>query len=363
MRRRTFIHDLSWYSAMAGALIFPSCNQSGKLNILVLGGTNFVGPAIVKAAVDQGHQVALFNRGITNPTLFAELPLIKGDREQGASAYEPLKRKQWDVVIDVWPEQASLVDEATDVLAGNANHYVFISSIAVYNNFQEEGLHENSEVVSLPADRSKWYYSEEKLAAEDLIRERFPEAHTILRAGPIKGWRDPAVDLLYWCLRLREEESLLAPGLGRDPLQFIDVNDVGRFTIMAAEQNLSGIFNCTGPAQTMIWEEFLSMAKDHLDSDAQLIWVAEEFLAEQKVYSFSDLPLWAPLSEDRGFMQISNQKLIDTGFKLTPIVETLDQVMTWHRDQGSPEIDFGSEAVGVGLAKFREIRLLEMLRE
>ncbi len=106
-------------------------------------------------------------------------------------------------MIDVWPEKSKLVEEATRALKDHAQHYIYISSIAVYNNFQEVGLHEESDVVDCTIPKNEWGYAEEKLTAEGFVKDRF-QRHTIIRPGPIKGWRDPAQDLLYWCIKLEQ---------------------------------------------------------------------------------------------------------------------------------------------------------------
>ena len=363
MNRLEFIKTLSGLGVLLNSNVLMSCADARKkLNILVLGGTYFVGPSIVRAALAEGHQVTLFNRGKTNPQLFPDLRLIKGDREMGEDAYQALLKEKWDVVIDVWPERASLVEEATKVLSGQTDHYLFISSIAVYQDFQEVGLHEESETVALPASKNEWGYPEEKLAAEKFVKDRFPENHTIVRACAIKGWRDPALDLFYWCIKLNRDDAIIAPGSGEDPIQFVDVKDVGRFTIMALEQQLKGTFNCVGPRrEPLLWREFLRISRDHFQSNTDLIWADEPFLREHQVRSFSDLPLWAPLSEDRGFMQISNQKIVESGFEFTPIRETLDDCLTWLESQQSEEVKFGSPEMGLGLDRQRELNLIAAL--
>lgn len=321
-----------------------------------------MGPSIVNAAMRNNHKVTLFNRGITNPQLFHDIKLIKGDRDNGIKMYETLQKGKWDTIIDVWPEKSKLVDEATSALLDHTKHYIFISSIAVYNNFQQVGLNEESEVVDLNLSKTQWSYSEEKLAAEYLVQKRFPKNHTILRPGPIKGWRDPALDLLYWCIKLNRDDSIIAPGSGMDPLQFIDVNDVGRFSVIAAENNLRGVYNCVGPkAEPLFWKDFLGIAKNHFHSQTKLYWANENFLRENKVSSFTDLPLWAPLSEDKGFMQISNRKLVDTGFEFTPIDETLSDCMKWFEQNINKDIKFGTPETNIGIERSKELRLIKNL--
>ena len=363
MNRRTFIGQTTAAGVLLSTGWLSSCvNSSQKRKLLILGGTNFVGPAIVNEAMRNGHNITLFNRGITNPQLFPDIRWIKGDREKGPLAYTPLQQEKWDVVIDVWPEKSILVEEAVKALADHSDHYVFISSIAVYNDFQEVGLNEVSQVVSLELNKNEWGYSEEKLSAEEAVRATFSNAHTILRPGPIKGWRDPANDLLYWCIKLTRDEAIIAPGSGSDPLQFIDVKDVGKLAIMGSENKLQGTFNCTGPVNgALLWKDFLELAKTHFNSETELVWASEEFLAENEVYSFSDLPLWAPLSEDRGFMQISNDKLKSLGFESLPIQSTLDDCLNWHLNQNTGTIKFGISGNEIGLERARELTLLKQL--
>ena len=241
------------------------------LKILVIGGTNFLGPAIVNAAEKKGHSLTLFNRQVTNPQLFPTIRKVRGNRESGAMCYKSLLNEKWDDVIDVWPEKSRLVDEASLALQKHTSHYVFISSIAVYRDFQEVGLHEESEVVRPGPNPKEWYYPEEKWVSEKFVRNRFENSHTILRPGPIKGWRDPAVDLLYWLVRLKNNQDILAPGSGNYTIQYIDVNDGGAFAVYAIENKRDGTLNCTGPmTKTLSCNYFLIKAKNYLSLQSNL---------------------------------------------------------------------------------------------
>ncbi|WP_394747511.1 NAD-dependent epimerase/dehydratase family protein [Spongiimicrobium salis] len=362
MERRKFIKNSAAASMLVSMGTVFSCSSStDTLKILVLGGTYFLGPAIVQAALQHHHAVTLFNRGITNPTLFPNLNLIKGDREKGIASYDPLTKEQWDVVIDVWPQKSKLVNEATMALMKHTKHYVFISSIAVYHDFDQVGLNEEYKLVDLDLERSEWGYPEEKLAAELFVKARFEHNHTIIRAGAIKGWRDPAMDLLYWCIKLNRDDSIIAPGSGLDHLQFIDVADVGRFAVMAAENKFQGAYNCLGPQENVLtWKDFLVLAKEQFNSKTELIWASEDFLRANKVSAFSDLPLWTPLSED-GFMQINNVKLLQSGFKFTPVHKTLEDCMGWYTDNGAA-LAFGTNEISLGLTRDRELQLIGKLK-
>ena len=364
MKRRTFIKNLSASSfLLSTGPLFPHFKPLKKLKVLVLGGTNFLGPAIVKAALAQGHEITLFNRGITNPGLFANMPLIKGDREKGMKAYDPLKSKTWDVIIDVWPQHSKLVDEATAALQKNTEHYVFISSIAVYKDFNDKNRAEDYDRVNLPDDKTKWEYPEEKTASENLVAERFPDNHTILRPGAIKGWRDPAYDLLYWLIKLERGDSILAPGDGSDPVQFIDVNDVGKFAITACENKAFGAYNCVGPKkETLSWKTFLETAKQHLNSSSKLYWSSQDFLRSHEVYAWNDLPLWAPISDDY-FMQVGSSKSQSAGFTYTPLEKTIDSCLKWHQEHGDTDIIFGKGEEPIGLERAKELKVIGVMQQ
>lgn len=364
MDRRTFMEAMALSTVSLGLSNMVSCTRSKqKRDVLVLGGTFFLGPAIVQALRDAGHAVTLFNRGITNPDLFPDLPHIFGDRGLGPEAYSPLQHKQWDLVIDVWPQRSVLVDEATAALQSYTKHYSFISSVAVYKNFDETGRSEEDSVLDLPKDKDTWGYSEEKAASERLVSYRFPNNHTILRPGPIKGWRDPANDLLYWLLKLQRNEDILAPGNGNDPLQFIDVKDVAKFAVNTLENKLVGIYNCVGPQKkALLWKGFLNLAKTHLKSTSKLYWSDKEFLENHEVYAWEHLPLWAPTSDDF-FMEVNNAKAVAAGFSYSPLEKTLDDCLAWCGTNGNPNMIFGVGEEPVGITSQKEKEVIKYLQD
>jgi 2'-hydroxyisoflavone reductase len=364
MRRRKFLKKTTQGVMLAAAHpLMPSFGSSPgrKRKLFILGGTVFVGPPIVEAAISAGFDVTIFNRGISNPALFPDVPLVVGDRTKGIPAYSKLKETQWDFVIDVWPEKSYMVDDASHVLKDSAAHYTFISSIAVYDSYNEPNLREDSKLFEPRKDRSKWQYHEEKVHAERLVKKRFPENHLILRPGPIKGWRDPALDLAYWLFRVKEGGEILAPGTGIDPVQFIDVKDVGAFAIRCIQENIRGTFNTTGPEHPLTWQEFLESCKIYFNSNARLVWVGESFLQEENLSSMSDMPLWAPLTEEPGFMQISNEKASQHDFVYTNIHKTFGEILQWV-EREHPDSSLEDTFKGVGIAREREKKLLEKYR-
>lgn len=363
MNRRLFAKQLL---AASPFVIAPTAifKIPKKLNILILGGTNFLGPAIVNAALDKGHNVDLFNRGITNPDIFPQLKHFKGDRSQGAEGYKSLDNRYWHIIIDTWSGNSAYVEDAAKYLQGATSHYLYTSSISVYKNFHEKNMDESAETVSLELAKDKWEYPENKYQSELFTQQYFPKAHTILRPGPIKGWRDTSNDLAYWLIKVMRGEKILGPGNGLDPLQFIDVKDVADYIVHCAERNIKGIYNTSGPLknESLTWNELLETAQKRLNKEAEIMWNSTDFLKKHEVRPFDDMPLWLPKDTDPGFMSISSKKAIDTGLSYRPIEKTIKDIVKWFQIKYGEDFEFGKGTeASPGLARQKEEALLKML--
>ena len=213
-----------------------------SLRILVLGGTRFVGRALVEVALCRGHEVTLFNRGQTNPEIFPSVEKLRGDRGTDLSA---LKGKTWDIVVDAVAYFPRAVELAVQELA-HVERYLFVSSVSVYAD-QSVPQFENAELETLedPDDTSEESYGARKAAAESIVHRAFGHRATIVRPGMIVGPYDSTDRFSYWPKRIAERGRVLAPGDPDDPVQFIDVRDLAGFIIHLAEASTSGIFNAT----------------------------------------------------------------------------------------------------------------------
>lgn len=355
MRRRDFLKAAAagTVSAVAGCSQHIRNPQKSK-RILVLGGTNFVGPAVVERALDAGHDVTLFNRGITRPHLFPELEKLRGSRALDGSDLISLHgARRWDAVIDVWPWQSALVGETARLLADRADYYFFCSSIAVYRDFSRAGIDETAAVHENDAG----WYGGEKALAEQMVRRYFPEAHGISRCHAILGPRDDGHFYHYWLRRMATFDEVLAPGSGEDPVQTVDVRDVAAWIIECVELGRNGTYNLTGPESPLLLKEFLGRSRAGIGSDARLVWADADFLRrDHEVRSFTDLPLWAPLDEDEGFYQIDGRKAIEQGIGYRPVEETARDAWRWHRSHFFRDVSF--PVGGIGLSRDREEEIL-----
>ena len=170
---------------------------SAPKKILVLGGTSFLGPALVEAAVVGGHRVTLYNRGITNPELFPQLEKLRGLRSAKTSeeSWTALGDRRWDAIVDVWPNDPALAESAARLLRGRTSHYLYVSSIAAYDRrgFATPGLTEDAPME--PFDSDARPYNRNKAESERRLHSLVPDRLTIVRPGPIKGVRDDTPDV------------------------------------------------------------------------------------------------------------------------------------------------------------------------
>jgi 2'-hydroxyisoflavone reductase len=308
----------------------------------VLGGTNFLGPAIVEQALSAGHEITLLNRRITRPHLFPDVEKLKGNRRKGSKGLEALgSSRSWDAVIDVWPAEEALVRDSASHLVDRAGYYFFVSSIAVYRSFARPWVTESAE-LRLQEDG----YGGEKARAEKLIADLYPDRFGIARCPSILGPRDPGSTLHYWLRNLHQNTEVLAPGSGKDPIQFVDVRDVGRWVVESVQNKLTGVFNTTAPP--LQFAEFLDACRAATQSQAKLTWLGKDYLYSQDVEAFTQLPLWVPVEEDPGFFQISSEKAYREGFRARSAGETLTAAWRWYQSSFFDGTTFPHNGWGLG---------------
>ncbi len=303
------------------------------MNILVLGGTGFLGPEIVQSLLDNKHTVTLFNRGKTHPKLFPDVEKLLGDRN--TSDYKSLEGRNWDAVIDVAASHPFWVKAATELLEKRCKTYLFISTISVFNDNSKPGMDENG--LTFPEDPeldtskdiTNETYGPMKVRCEALVREHFPQTATIVRPGLIVGPNDPTDRFTYWPARIDRGGEVLAPGDGSDLIQFIDARDLGAFVARLLNDGHVGTYNATGPSGTWTIGEFLHACKGATSSIVDLVWANSDWLLEHDVGPFMEMPIWVPGAENAGFMAIDCRKAISQGLTFTPVSKTARDTMDW----------------------------------
>ena len=319
------------------------------MRLLVLGGTKFLGRAAVEAALARGDEVTLFNRGETNPELFPELEKLRGDRDGDLSA---LEGREWDAVIDPSGYVPRVVRASAELLRGSVGHYVFVSSGSVYAEPYVAGYDESAPTVELADPESEDVladYGALKAACERVVREVFPDASTNVRAGLIVGPHDSSGRFPYWPLRLSLGGPVLAPAPPDQLVQFVDVRDLGAWLVEACAKGVSGTFNATGEPVRL--DTVLAAC-----GDGELVWVDEQFLLDQGVQPWMELPLWVP-REAAAFLQMNIAAAVAAGLRFRPLEETARDTLAWARETRA-ELVTQTTYGHAGLDPAREAELL-----
>ncbi len=233
----------------AGLGLLPSWSTNPHrprqaLNVLILGGTGFIGPHIVRALQAKGHRVTLFNRGRTNPHLFPDVEKLVGDRVDNLTA---LEGRAWHAVIDNARQSPRWVRDSAKLLKGNVGCYLFTSTRSVYSDVSQIGMTEDGPLAAVEAswvddEDRRLSYGQAKVLSEMELRRAFPEDYIIVRPGLIIGPGDDTDRFTYWPARVHRGGEVLAPGDPENPVMFIDVRDLADFYVTLIENVTLGIF-------------------------------------------------------------------------------------------------------------------------
>ena len=294
--------------------------------MLVLGGTGFIGPHLVRLAVARGHKVSIFTRGRRNADLPAEVERLIGDRNGQLDA---LNGRRWDAVIDDSATNPDWVRQSTARLA-TSGRYLFTSSTGVYYPYLRHGLTEADPVhteLRDPKDGSE-RFGTNKAACEAIVQKAFGSRGAVVRPTYIVGPGDPTDRFTYWPVRLAEGGDVLAPGKRTDPVQFVEVRDLAAFMLKLVEDDASGLFNAIGPGSPMTIETFLAEATAALGVSPRLIWVDDD--ATLKAREIDGMVPWIlARGNDLGHTTIKTTRSIAAGLTYRPLRDTVQATLHW----------------------------------
>ncbi len=328
------------------------------MSILILGGTGFIGPHVVRHALARGHEITLFNRGRTNTHLFPGVEKLVGDRNTDLTA---LQGRRWDAVLDnsgYTPHQVGL---SVDLLKGAADQYLFTSTRAVYTDFTASVMDEDAPIGPRDLPESEWTaYGPAKVLAERKVEEGFGARTLIVRPPVIVGPGDRSDRFTYWPDRIDAGGEVLVQGDPADPVQFIDVRDLSEFYVHLLEQQTVGIFNSTGPGAPLSAAELVYGIRAITSTPVSFTWVDWDFLAERGQMPQQQLPFWQP---PRGrylnYGRIDSSRAIAAGLAFRPLAVIAKETLDWHRSREAG----GDFELRTGLDRDLEARLLAQWRE
>jgi 2'-hydroxyisoflavone reductase len=294
------------------------------MRILILGGTVFLGRHLVEAALARGHHVTLFNRG-TRTGLWPGTVEIRGDRDGGLGGLED---GRWDVAIDPSGFVPRLVGASARLLADRVEHYTFVSSVSVYDDFGASGIDERARVATMDDEKSEdvsTHYGALKALCERAAEEAMPGRVLHVRAGLIVGPFDATGRFRYWVTRVTAGGEVLAPGRPDREVQFIHARDLADWVVAMAEARKAGVYNVTGPASALTMGELLEACRATTERDTRFTWVDDAFLADHEVAAFTEMPLWVP-ADAQGLLRIDVRRAFADGLRIRPLADTIADV-------------------------------------
>ncbi len=315
------------------------------MKLLVLGGTEFLGRALVEQALADGDELTLFNRGQTAPDLFPEAHHLRGDRDGDLDA---LQGYSGDAVIDTSGYVPRVVRSSVELLRDAVAHYVFVSSISVYGSFAEP-MDEESPLAELGepgSEDAEAHYGALKALCEAEVSEGMSGRATNVRAGLIVGRYDPTGRFTYWVHRVARRREVLVPESIDQPIQFIDVRDLAHWLLRLARERTAGTFNATGPTTI---RAVLETARDVTGSESDFTEVEASFLVERELMRQADFPLWLGGAgpEFRHFFGADVSRALAADLTFRPLAETVADTLA----NAAP-------VEGMGISQDREATLL-----
>lgn len=320
--------------------------MSGKMKILILGGTVFLGRHLIDAALERGHEVTIFNRGQRAADIPVTVERLKGDRD---GDLEALRGRRWDAVIDTCGYVPRVVRATAELLAEAVEHYTFVSSVSVYKDTSVPGVDERYptgtmteaqlrevEAIELTGDgiiaqRYGEWYGPLKALCERAAEACMPGRALNVRAGLIVGPFDYSDRFTYWPRRVREGGDVLAPGDPDRQIQLIDARDLAIWIVRMAEARRAGIYNAVGPDDVSTMGQLLDECKSVCGSDARFVWVDDKFLLDAGLKPWMEVPLWVAGNDDtnRYLLSVSNAKAVAAHLSFRPLAETIHDTLEW----------------------------------
>lgn len=301
------------------------------MKLLMLGGTRFVGRAVVDDALARGWDVSVLNRGLTGNAP-AGTDVLRADRTDRRALEKAIGNRHWDFVVDTWSGPPRVVTNSASVLTGRVGSYAYVSSGSVY----QWGRHvdENSPLVDgdsnseLDAD-----YAAAKRGAELGVLASFPDA-LLARAGLILGPHEDIGRLPWWLQRIAAGGRVVAPGDPSRPLQYVDARDAAAFVLSGLETEVSGPFDVISASGHATTSDLLHACVDVTASDAELVWIDEDRLAAAGAEPWTHLPCWVPRKGDfAGFLESDTSKAAGAGLVCRPVGNTVRDTWDWIQNE------------------------------
>ncbi|MGH7461082.1 MAG: NAD-dependent epimerase/dehydratase family protein, partial [Longimicrobiales bacterium] len=348
--RRQFIQNVAAAGGLVGLSGIPENafaeamppRTGAALRVLLLGGTGFLGPHLVHVLSQRGHKISMLNRGRREPSLFEDdyknVEHIEGDRTL-PTAYDNLKGKTWDAVIETSGQQLAWTQAAVKALKGQVGRWQYVSSTGVFLPYNTVDIPETGSIVlkdDPPA--AQLSYGVMKALSEIEVRNGLGDGAGIIRPGYIVGPGDTSDRWTYWPMRVSRGGEVMVIGKKNDQVQYVDVRDLIEWMVRLLESGTNGTFNVVGPGRKQTMEEFIYGLGATTSLPLSWTWIEDyEWLRRYPLRvrpggGTSGLTFAVPwvMAEGNslGHVQINNRKAIAAGLKFRPLLTTARDTIT-----------------------------------
>ncbi|HSL10491.1 MAG TPA: NAD-dependent epimerase/dehydratase family protein [Actinomycetota bacterium] len=312
------------------------------MNLLVIGGTSFVGRSLVELAAAERHDVTVFHRGEQEPDGLPAVTHVHGDRDGDLAR---LGDASFDAVIDSSGYVPRVVEASAAALAQRTHRYLFVSTTSVYADDVPPPVDEGSPVHTPPfpdtEDVTGESYGPLKVACEDVVRRVYGDRATIVRPGYIVGPYDPTERLMSWLRRASSGGEMIAPGPPDEPIQMVDVRDLAAFMLRLLVDDRPGTFGVVGPGEPLTMRRFLETAVDEAGAGTSLVWVDRDtaFSVGDEDERYRLFPMWHP--EWPGVHRYDASRAIEAGLEHRSFRATIHDTLAWDRGRPQEPLPFG----------------------
>jgi len=314
------------------------------MRLLVLGGTRFLGRHVATAALERGHEVATFTRGVSGePPEGARA--LHGDRDDPAALPKALDGWAPELVVDTSGQTRAAAHNAAAVLGGVLG-YAFVSSLNAYANWPPGPIGREDDEPTWTSDDDE--YGPIKAASERTLAAVLGDRFLTARAGLIVGPHDPLYRLGWWLDRIARGGRVVVPAEGMDqPIALVDARDLGGWLVDATERGLAGGVNATGPNGMTTFGGLLDVCREVTGGDAEWVPVAEAELLAAGVQPWQHLPMWLPSEEASTAWDVDTSRARELGLPSRPVQESVADTWAWQRVSDRPDVPPGRELPGL----------------
>lgn len=305
--------------------------------ILILGGTRFIGRNLVKRLIEKSdYEITLFNRGITNSNIFPEIKSMQGDRKV-IENLKPILEKSWDIVIDLSGFWAGALEQQLENQKGKIGKYIYISTSSHYKfdpenpkPYDEEREIEDCSEEQKNSEDPYAFYNQNKAECERILDRQLHLDYLILRPSLVIGNYDYSDRLYYWLYKVKHQDKILVGNDGKNLISYTNLHDLVDLIMYSIEHTTTNykIFNASSFNSSI--RNIIEIAGNILDRKPELVSGDTNFLEENEIHQWTGLPLWL----DDDYFRVDNSRAKAAfNYQFSDVNQTVKQLMDFYENE------------------------------